>query len=156
MAQKTFTAAVLTATDINTYLSHEGGAWTAYTPVLTQGATPTLTVTRAVYAREGRKITVSLNLAITSAGTANTNVVVTLPVTAAHSAALVAGAGYILDNSATAQYPGLPYLASTTTVGLMSTAGTALGLLGATGTSFTAALASADVFQASFVYESAT
>jgi hypothetical protein len=109
-----------------------------------------------VYAREGRKITVSLNLAITSAGTANTNVVVTLPVTAAHSAALVAGAGYILDASASAQYPGLPYLASTTTVGLMSTAGTALGLLGATGTSFTAALASADVFQASFVYESAT
>jgi hypothetical protein len=156
MAQKTWVSNdVLTAADMNLYASHEGGAWTSYTPSTSQGATPTLTVTFARYARASRLITVQVNLAITSSGSAATAVTMSLPATAATSSTIIAGGGYIVDNSASSQYPGFTYLSSTTAVGLLPASTTTLGLLGATG-GFTAALASGDTVQMAFVYESAT
>lgn len=158
MAQKTFVAGdVLTAADVNTYLTGEGGAWTTYTPTLNQSNTVTATVTRAVWARYGRTIHFQVFLAVTGTGTANNQVTVSLPATAASSGFTVIGGGYISDSSAgPANYVGITYLASTTTAGLQSTNSTALGLLGFSGTPFTAALASGDTITIAGTYEAAS
>jgi hypothetical protein len=155
MAQKTFTSAVLTSADVNTYLSHEGGAWTNWTPVVTQTNTPTLTNNRSTYARAGRCIDFAADLTITSNGTASAAVTVTLPVAAAISAG-VFGVGVLFDSSAGLYYPFMMVYTSTTTASLQRSAaeGTASPLLGGGG--FTAALANSDRLWFSGTYESAT
>lgn len=154
MAQKTsWTGAALTQTDINTYLMGEGGAWTSFSPTLTQSGSVTVTVTRASYARYGRTIHFNAVLAVTGSGTSSNEVLMSLPVTAASSAFIVGGGGYIVDASASLNYPGLAYLKTTTTIGLVpSTVG--IGLLGFNG--FTAALASGDTVNISATYEAAS
>lgn len=155
MAQKTsWTGAALTQTDINTYLMGEGGAWSTWTPTLTQSGSVTVTVVWARYARYGRTIHFSAVLSVTGSGTSSNEVLVSLPVTAASSAFPVGGSGYVVDSSASTQYPGLPYLKTTTTIGLLPSATTGLGLLGALG--FTAALASGDAVAISATYEAAS
>jgi hypothetical protein len=104
MAQKTaWNAAALTESDINTYLMHEGGAWTSYSPTWTQSATITHTVNYSKYARAGRLITWVFDLSATSAGTASNGLAVTPPVTAA-SAFGVSGSGRFFDTSASDVY----------------------------------------------------
>lgn len=155
MAQKTaWTGAVLTESDINTYLMHEGGAWTTYTPTLTQSATPTKTVTYASYARLGRTIIGSCRLAVTSAGTAGNQVVIGLPVAAAASVAGSIGSGFVTDASAgPLVYVGMVFLNTTTTAVIYGGGGvaSALGV-----TQFAAALASGDAVSIQFCYEAAT
>ena len=156
MAQKTsWTGAALTQTDIVTYLMGEGGAWTTWTPTLTQSGSVTVTVTRATYARYGRTIHFNAVLSVTGSGTSSNEVLMSLPVTAASSAFIIGGAGYLTDASASLNYHGLPYLKTTTTVGL-SPAAAAIGF-GLYGTiSFTAALASGDAINISGTYEAAS
>lgn len=144
----------MTQTDINTYLMHEGGAWTTWTPTLTQSGTVTCTVTRAVYARAGRLIHFTVSLAVTGTGTGAANVTISCPVTAAASAYVVGGAGRIFDSSASFSYQGTPYMLSTTTIGLLASSGTGVNLLG--NSTFTAALASGDIVDISGFYESAS
>jgi hypothetical protein len=155
MAQKTFTSAVLTATDINTYLSHEGGAWTNWSPVVTQTNTPTLTNNHSAYARAGRCIDFDGDLTITSNGTASAAVTVTLPVTAAISAGLL-GSGLLFDSSAGLYYPFFLVYVGTGTAGMYRSAaeGTATPAIGQGG--FTAALANADRIWFTGRYQSAT
>jgi hypothetical protein len=156
MAQKTaWTGAVLTESDINTYLMHEGGAWSTYTPTLTQSATPTKTVTYAHYGRAGRLIYGNVRLDITATpGTAANALIVGLPVAAHASIGNVPiGTGWISDSSASLFYSGVLVAQTTTTALIYPSAGGA-NVLGITG--FTAAIASGDIVGFSFCYEAAS
>lgn len=158
MAQKTAWAGnTATETDINLYLMHEGGAWTSWTPVVTQSATPTTTNNRSRWARASRLIHVSFSLTFgATPGTAANAIIMTLPVTAATSGQFVCSSGELFDSSASLKYPFQVYLESSTTVSFRNYSGGAasdnrLGVL-----TFTAALANADTMNGSFFYESAT
>jgi hypothetical protein len=156
MAQKTaWDGATLTESDINTYLMGEGGAWSTWTPTLTQSGAVTKTVTRAVYARYGRTIHFNAQLAVTGSGTSSNSVTISLPVTAASAGFITIGGGYIYDATASLNYHGLAYLLSTTTMALSPSAvGVGLGVLGTV--SFTAALANGDSVNISGTYEAAS
>jgi len=145
----------VTESDINTYLSHTGGAWNTWTPIITQSGTVSVTVTHARWFRAGRFITFYTALTATSSGTGSNNVTMSLPVTAAASGFTIPGSGLIFDNSASTNYPGIPYIASTTTVALVPSADNANGVLGSVG-GFTAALAVGDLIQIAGTYEAAT
>jgi hypothetical protein len=129
------------------------GAWTAYTPTLTQSAAVTKTVTYAKYVRIGKTVCFSLYLDVTGTGTAANEVVVGLPVTAATSAGVHVGSGMIFDASAGIVYNGNAFLASATAVKLWPSAdGTAAGL---GSRAFTAALGNADQIRITGIYEAA-
>lgn len=98
------------------------GAWTAYTPTLTQSATLTKTVTRATYTQIVKTVIGAANLAITSSGTASNAIVVGLPVAAAVSAGLSVGSFWY--SAAGTNYSGDAVLTTSTTVSLISTGGT--------------------------------
>ena len=87
MAQKTFTSTMLTSSDVNLYLTGEGGAWTSTSPQIDQGVTTNIakTVTYSKFARYGRTIHWVFKLTLTAGGTSGQIVTVTLPVTAAAS-----------------------------------------------------------------------
>jgi hypothetical protein len=155
MAQKTaWNGAALTESDINTYLSGEGGAWTTWTPTLTQSGTVTATVTSAVYGRWGRLIVGQFRLSVTGTGTSSNTVTVSLPVTSARSGVSV-GSGGIYDVSAALNYTSNVSLNTTTTLVFEPHGGgvsaSPLGLV-----VFTAALASGDIVQGFFMYEAAS
>lgn len=127
-------------------------AWTTYTPTWTQSATITKTISAARYMREGRKITVKVQLIATGAGTANNPVLVGLPVAASLSAGAV-GAFYFLD-SGTAQYGGTAYLDSASVLRFYQ-GGSSTAQFGQTGGGFTTAIAAGDQIDFTVVYESA-
>ena len=156
MAQKTaWNGAALTESDINLYLMGEGGAWTSWTPTVTQSGSVTVTNTRSRYARYGRTIHFSLEVTVTGSGTGTNQIVVTLPVTAADAGVASGITGHLLDSSSTTNYAFVGYTTSATTFRLKSTSTDgALGLLGST--TFTAALASGDLIFASGTYEAAS
>jgi hypothetical protein len=132
------------------------GAWSTYTPTLTQSGTVTATITRATWARYGRTIHFQVSLNVTGNGAANNFVTVSLPVAASASGFIVPGGGYLTDAApGPANYAGITYLATATTAGLQSTNSTALGLLGGAGTPFAAALAPGDGYSISGTYEAA-
>jgi hypothetical protein len=155
MAQKTsWTGAALTESDINLYLAGEGGAWTTWTPTLTQSGTVTATVQHAVYGRWGRLIHCAFRLAVTGTGTGSNVVRVSLPVTAAR-ANQYGGSGFVYDGSAVLSYTGICTTGTTTALELtphgQGVSASALGVA-----SFTAALASGDVVGGAFTYEAAS
>ena len=160
MAQKTsWTGASATESDINTYLMHEGGAWTTYVPVVTQSGTPPLTVNRAAYGRAGRFIYGSVSLTITGAGgVANNFVSVSTPVTASATVAgvLPVGSGLIRDDSAVLYYPQIVVMKTTTTFAFFAADVASNVYAGQTGSTFALALASPDTIQFHFMYEAAT
>ena len=155
MAQKTsWTGAALSQTDINTYLMGEGGAWTSFTPTLTQSGTVTNTATWCKYGRWGRLIVANFYVTVTGTGTASNVITIGLPVTAATSS-VAFGSGYIYDNSTGIYYPGIAYLASGTTASLIdATQSSTTPTLGAAG--FTAALAANDIVNLTLTYEAAS
>ena len=156
MAQKTsWAGAALTESDINTYLTGEGGAWTTWTPTVTQSGAVTVTVTHAVYGRWGRLIIANFRLAVTGTGTAANAVTVSLPVTAARANMMV-GTGSLFDTSASLGYSGNVFLPSATTMdyrqqGTGTATDNRLGVAG-----FTAALASGDGLDGFLMYEAAS
>lgn len=156
MAQKTWVAGdVVTAADVTTYLSGEGGAWSTWTPAITQSGAVTATVNHAVYGRWGRLIVASFRLTVTGAGTSSNAVAISLPVTAARSIGSV-GTGLIFDTSASLSYTGQCDIASTTTIQYSPQGvGVSPNSLGATGSGFTAALAVGDVLTGFLTYEAA-
>lgn len=150
MAQKTFTAgSVLTASDINTYLMHEGGSWTTWTPTITQSGSVTFTNTRSTYARLGRTIIANFALTVTGSGTATNDIVVSLPATAA-AANAGQGVGFILDTGNT-YYVGTWVLTTTTTARLLT-----YGNGNPAGVNPNFALAVGDVLSGTITYEAAT
>lgn len=156
MADKTaWSSGPISEADILLYLNHTGGAWNTWTPIVTQSATVSISITHARWFRAGRFITFYTALTATSSGTGSNNVTMSLPVTAASSGHVIPGGGLIFDASAATNYPGFPYLSSTTTVALVPSASNANGVLGSVG-GFTAALVSSDLIQISGTYEAAT
>lgn len=132
------------------------GAWVSYTPTLTQSGAVTKTVTYAKYNRVGRMINLNVLLACTGAGTANNAVAVGLPVAAATSTGTVMGAGVIFDQSANANYGGVAYIASSTTIQMVPSSANVAVVQGQTGASFAAALANLDTVTFSGAYEAAS
>jgi hypothetical protein len=65
------------------------GAWTAWTPVITQSTTPTQAIAYATYQRTGRKYTCHFGITFTGAGTANNAIGLQgFPTTAANTNAI--------------------------------------------------------------------
>jgi hypothetical protein len=155
MAQKTaWDAATLTESDINTYLMGEGGAWTSWTPTVTQSGSVTVTNTRSRYARYGRTIHFSAQLVVTGSGTSSTAISISLPVTAA-SADTTIGTGVFIDASTGNYYPAILYASTTTAFQLWdSTVSSTVLVVG--NANFSGALASGDVFRVSGTYEAAS
>jgi hypothetical protein len=158
LAQKTsWTGAALTQTDINTYLMGEGGAWSTWTPTVTQSGSVTVTVNRASYARYGRTIHATAFLTVTGAGTISNAVVIGgLPAAAAYTTG-VFGFGALSDLSASRTYPFMAAFASSTSFALLGTQDVSADIqLGVASSSFTAALANTDQISFTVTYEAAS
>jgi len=157
MAQKTaWDGATLTEADILLYLSGEGGAWSSWSPSVTQSGSVTVTNTRSTYARYGRTIHGQLSVSVTGTGTGANSITISLPVTAAASNVVI-GQGTLKDASASnARFGGIAQLTSTTLMVLIST-NVSVATPGALGSvDFTAGLASGDDIFVSFTYEAAS
>lgn len=146
--------AAASESDINTYLSHTGGAWDSWTPTVTQSGSVSVTVTTATYFKAGRLVTCRMQVNCTgvSSGTSSNAIVIGgIPYTAAVSVGAF-GHGYLYDASAPSVYPFIVTLGSSTTLKLSSTSANAADIsLGVT--SFTAALTTNDIINCSFTYE---
>lgn len=127
------------------------GAWTDYTPSLTQSGIVTKTVNHAAYVQVGKIVCASFRLSATGAGTGNVEIVIGLPVTARDRTVARVGSGTIYDSSAVTMYSCLFYLASTTTVSCSGdwSGGNAWGILP------NVALASGDQVAGFLMYEAA-
>ena len=79
------------------------GAWTSFTPTLTQGATVSKTVTNGAYTKIGRTVIGVVSLSITSAGTAGQILRVGLPVASASASGAV-GSAWFFDASTNTRY----------------------------------------------------
>jgi len=153
MAQKTaWNAATLTEADINLYLMGEGGAWTSWTPVVTQSVNVTFTNTRSRFARYSRTIHFVTSMTVTGTGTASNAIAVSTPVTAAAGSVPV-GQGWVFDNSAGIGYIGIAQLVTTTTFSVIAS-GAGGNFLGAQ--TMTAGLASGDIIYLCGTYEAAS
>jgi hypothetical protein len=115
--------AVITGDDMVTIYS--GSAWVPYgryastatwTPTIVQGASSNVskTVTRADYVQVGNICFAWFDLAVTGAGTSGGIITVSVPVTAA--ATMTAGAGYIIDATASPPNSVVTWALTSTTV----------------------------------------
>lgn len=149
-------------TDTNTYSGRSTtgawqtvmplGAWTNFTPTLTQGVGVTFTNTYSRFIRTGRIITAETALAVTSNGSAGVKVQVTLPVTPSFVHNQVIGAFWLVDTSAATNYSGIALSeAGGPVIGIPNNAAAGLGQA-----SFVAALAAGDTVAYSVTYEAAT
>ena len=93
------------------------GAWTSYTPTVTQGVAVSKTVTYAKYVKLGRTVIGNMLLAITSSGTVSTQITVTTPVTAAQAGNIAIGQAYFYDGTRNVPLTGV--LSSTTAFSFM-------------------------------------
>lgn len=149
-------------TDTDSYKGYNGttwehalslGAWTVYTPTLTQSITVSKTITEARYMRgPSRLIIVEFNLTATSAGTAGQNVLVGLPVAANGAVGTMVGPMLIYDANTTTRYHGDGELVSNITVG-MGVSQASPSLFGA---SPAVTLANGDIIRGIFSYEAAS
>jgi hypothetical protein len=145
-----------TAVQANTYMTHTGGAWNTWTPVVTQSNAVTVTIGTAAWFRAGRFIAFHAELTVASTGTAANDIVISLPV-AGVGTGLTAlyGQGSVFDLSAPNQrWIGALVPSSTTTVKIQNPFVTTLGYLGGSG--FSAAVASGDVIAIAGHYEATT
>ena len=159
VAGDTLTAAQLNAELRNALLGAfplgpPDGAFTAYTPTLTQSATVTKTVTYGRYTRVGRLVIAQCELACTGAGTAANQVLAGLPVPAQGTTQKTIGQGYIFDASAAGLYKATVEISTAVSVAFRPTSTSANDFLGTA--VFTAALASGDLVSFSVMYEAAT
>lgn len=161
MADKTWTTEQLTHTDMNTYLTHTGGAWNTWTPQVLQGSTvfTSQTVLRANYSRAGRHIRGDCSIILDSiAGSSNNPVTVSYPVTPDSDYAgsgCAVGVGFLNDNSAGFNYPFVVTITGSTFLFLDTTAANGV-YVGQSGSTFSAAIANADRISFSFQYEAAS
>lgn len=133
------------------------GAWTSWTPTVTQSGSVTCTNTRSRYSRYGRTIHFSIDLIVTGSGTGNNAITISLPVTAAAAACVTGGSGTLYDASVPATYPFVAGPSTTSAFQLIDSA-TASNTpqLGLTGSSMSAALATNDIIRCSCTYEAAS
>jgi hypothetical protein len=81
-----------------------GAAWETWTPTVTQSVNVTFTTAYARYARINKIVIASCYLTMTSAGTGNNRVVVTMPINFASTVGQRIGSGLVFDTSATTSY----------------------------------------------------
>lgn len=100
------------------------GAWSSYTPTLTQSGAVTKTVTYAKYAQIGKTVICNVSLAITGAGTGGNDITIGVPVTAAASGSrFQIGNGSCIIAGSPQQLELPVVLVSTTTVKYMASSG---------------------------------
>lgn len=147
-------------TSADTLVTHNGtgavaianyGLGSSWTPAITQSFAVAATVNLGRYWINGRRCKCEFQLTCTGFGSASNAIVISgLPVTANASVG-AQGYGYLYDASASNSFPFIVTLGSTTTIKLSSTSANAADLsLGVT--SFTAALATNDIINATFEY----
>lgn len=130
------------------------GAWTTFTPTMTQSASLTVTVTYAAYLLIGKLAVVQMRLAITSAGTASNNILVgSIPAAIAPkrtdaSAISVAGTFLYFDASAPLIYQGGAAFNASTTLTLLTT-----GVANAFGLTPAVTAANGDLVSLALAYE---
>lgn len=158
------TGLMIFETDTLRTYQYTGAAWSliaslaadeTFAATLTQGATPSFTVTRATSRRSGRHISGAVTLTLTAAtpGTAANVVIVGLPAATASSTDIL-GEGWIYDASAGFYYYGtLVASGGATAFFQRRTDGVGVTSLGSSG--FTAALANNDIVKYAFNYEAA-
>lgn len=129
------------------------GAWTSWTPTLTQSGAVTKTVTYAKYLKLGRTVLGQVALVAAGAGTANNAITVSMPFTAVNGSNMPAGAGYVFDSSAGTLYPAVLLNSTTAVWSFLPSSAAGSTVLGASGAPMSAALASGDTIQFSFHYE---
>ncbi len=152
-------------TDTDRIYTHNGSGWVpelalgagfTYTPVLAQGATPTITVNNANYQKVGRWVTGTVLVSVSSGtGTGGNAVTCTLPADPTTSNGIVLCHGYLYDSSATAYYPFKAYRSGSSQMSFIRDAheGTT-PFLGVSG--FSDALATGYILPCSFSYEAST
>ncbi len=123
-----------------------------YVPTLTQSGAVTKTTTYAHYWQIGKLVMGWVTLTCTGAGTTNNAITIGLPVTASSATQNMIGVGYWNDVSPATNYPGVLFLASTTTFNIFRTDNTGASAMGVNPN---LALASPDVLYAQFMYEAA-
>lgn len=129
---------------------------TPYVPTWTQSVVVTKTTVVAQYNKVGRWVDAYFHLSAAGAGTALNAFSVTVPVTAAANASgQVCGEFFLFDASISTIYTGTILLASTTLLNFY-VGGTVTAAAGATGGTFTAALAAADQLRGYVRYEAAS
>jgi len=129
------------------------GAWTSWTPTLTQSGAVTKTVDEAKYMKVGRIVHLAIDLSVTGSGSASNVVEISnLPFAAAAANAKAIGVAFIFDASAADNHTGIAFLESTTQIRFLATR--VSGVLGTQ--QFTAALASGDAVRMSATYEAAS
>lgn len=136
---------VLTASIMNQI----GAAWVDYTPTLTQGVTVNKTISYARYCQIQKTVIVQVYLVATSAGTAATEVVIGLPITATGTTGRTNGTGFIFDASAGVMYNTSSWLNTTSSVKFFYQTGFGWGF------SPNIALATSDQLSFTFIYEAA-
>lgn len=162
MGDKTWTTEQLTHTDVNTYLTHTGGAWNTWTPQVLQGSTvfTSQTVLRAHYTRAGRRIEGDCSIILDSiSGSANNPVTVSVPVTPASSysgSGCIIGDGLINDSSAGLNYPFFVSLTGTSTFNFIDSTAAGSVYVGQSGSPFSAAILNADRIVFNFKFEAAS
>lgn len=151
--------------DTDALYTYNGSSWVSiatlgseytYTPVVTQSATPTITVNDASYQKVGRRVLGTVLVSVSSGtGTAGNAVTCTLPVNIGTSNGIALGHGYLFDSSASSYYPCIAYRSGTATCSFVRTAheGTT-PFLGVSG--FSAALATGDILTFTFSYPAST
>lgn len=131
--------------------------WATYTPTLSQGAASDIakTTNYSKYNEVGGHVFVQARLTPSGAGVAGSGIAVSLPTTAAAGAVgNVVGSGYYNDGGT--QYQAVVYLATSTTVMLLSTHGTASASTDdPIGVNPNIAVAASDVINVSFSFEAA-
>lgn len=134
------------------------GAWSSWTPAITQGVAVTATIAHAKFTRFGRTVHAHARLSVTSAGTVGQPVNITIPVLAPNAGAvtLSVGWGSIIDVTV-ASYVGQWFLSSSVapqTIALVNDLSGSSGNVW--GAAPSAGLASGDVITFSLTYEAAS
>lgn len=128
----------------NSYVSHTGGAWNTWTPVVTQGVGVASITTEAFYFRAGRFISFTAYFGFSGSGTAGQVITMTIPVACGSSQFIPVGMGVLFDSSANTPYGFIARVNTSTTVLLSPTAGVGGFNLGLSGSGFAASLVSPD------------
>jgi hypothetical protein len=147
--------AILTASQLNTQLRDNMtelapffAAWTSWTPVVSQSANVSITNNRSRYIKVGRLVIATFDVSCTSSGTANNAMQISFSgIGTAASSNSAYGSFRIFDSGVT-NYAGTLVANASTSMNLYQDGnGNPLG--------FGQQLTSGDVFQGTFVYESA-
>lgn len=146
VTNQALTAALWTA-EVTDPLTALTGAWNAFTPTLSQGASTDISATKACeYIRVGKLFIARYRIDATAAGTAGSNVTLTLPVTASGSGQMLGSAMYIDADST--DYTGLSFAETATTLVIYTPTGKL-------GTSPAVTVASGDIIFAQIMGEAA-